>query len=73
MQIFDRKGFKLLAGFLAEQESEKQKQRGDTDASQQRQLCSQARTAEKIDHKLLIIEKVWFFNGRAGITFTELM
>jgi hypothetical protein len=28
---------------------------------------------EKVDHKLLIIEKVWFFNGRAEITFTELM
>ncbi|MCK7082155.1 hypothetical protein [Enterobacter bugandensis] len=73
MQIFDREGFKLLAGFLAEQESEKQKQRGDTDARQQRQLCSKARTAENIDYKLLIIEKVWFFNGRAEITFTELM
>ena len=36
VQIFDRKGFKLLAGFLAEQESEQQKQRGDADARQQR-------------------------------------
>jgi hypothetical protein len=38
MQVFYRKGFKLLAGFLAEQKSEKQKQRGDTDARKQRQL-----------------------------------
>jgi hypothetical protein len=36
VQVFYRKGFKLLAGFLAEQKSEKQKQRGDTDARKQR-------------------------------------
>ena len=36
MQVFYREGFKLLAGFLTEQESEKQKQHGNTDARQQR-------------------------------------
>ena len=33
-------------------------------------------TSTKINlnnNKLLIIEKLWFFNGRAGITFTVLM
>lgn len=35
MQILDRKLFKLLAGFLAEQKSEKQKQYGDTDTRKQ--------------------------------------
>ena len=56
MQVFYRKGFKLLAGFLTEQKSEKQKQRGDTDARKQRQLRPQASTAKNVDHKLLIIE-----------------
>ena len=36
MQIFDGKIFKLLAGFMAEQKSEKQKQNGDTHTGQQR-------------------------------------
>lgn len=36
MQVFYRKGFKLLAGFMAEQKSEKQKQRGDTHAGKKR-------------------------------------
>ena len=42
--------------FLTEQKSEKQKQRGDTDARKQRQLRPQACTAKNVDHKLLIIE-----------------
>lgn len=73
MQVFYREGFKLLAGFLAEQKSEKQKQDGDTGTGKQRQLCTQTCTTEKVDHKLLIIEKVWLFNGRAEITFTGLV
>lgn len=36
MEVFYRKGFKLLAGFMAEQKSEKQKQRGDTHAGKKR-------------------------------------